>query len=69
MVYLLKHIDGIASHIDGHTSQREAVEGRITDAIVYLFLLYGMVIEDDEQLDDSNTITMDEKYYERTTTN
>ena len=47
MVYLLKHIDGIVSHIGGHTSQREAVTGRITDAIVYLMLLWGM-FEDTE---------------------
>ena len=24
-IYLMKHIDGIASHINGHTSQREDV--------------------------------------------
>ncbi len=45
MVYLMKHIDGIIAHIDGHTSQREHVEGRITDAIVYLFLLWGLLSE------------------------
>ena len=43
MTYLLKHIDGIVAHIDGHQSQREEVTGRITDAIVYLMLLWGMV--------------------------
>ena len=42
-VYLMKHIDGIASYINGHISQREDVRGRITDAIVYLMLLWGMV--------------------------
>ena len=42
MIYLLKHIDGIVSYIDGHKSQRENVTGRITDAIVYLMLLWGM---------------------------
>jgi len=47
MVYLLKHIDGIASFVNGHQSQREDVRGRITDAIVYLCLLWGM-IEDDK---------------------
>ena len=47
MVYLLKHIDGIASFVNGHKSQREDVRGRITDAIVYLCLLWGM-IEDDK---------------------
>lgn len=45
MTYFMKHIDGIASHINGHTSQREDVTGRITDAIVYLCLLWGMVDE------------------------
>ena len=45
MVYLLKHIDGIMAYINGHKSQREGVEGRITDAIVYLLLLRGMVDE------------------------
>ena len=43
MVYLLKHIDGITAHVDGHTSQRENVEGRIIDTIVYLFLLLGLI--------------------------
>ena len=45
MVYLMKHIDGITAYIDGHQSQREPVEGRIIDAIVYLFLLWGMLDE------------------------
>jgi len=43
MTYLLKHIDGIMAHINGHESQREDVSGRITDAIVYLLLLQGMI--------------------------
>ena len=43
MVYLLKHIDGISSFVNGHKSQRESIEGRITDAIVYLLLLRGML--------------------------
>tara|TARA_R110002051_G_scaffold325708_1_gene430367 strand:- start:1227 stop:1424 length:198 start_codon:yes stop_codon:yes gene_type:complete len=47
MTYLLKHIDGISSFVNGHKSQREDVRGRITDAIVYLCLLWGM-IEDTE---------------------
>ena len=45
MVYLLKHIDGITAYIEGHKSQREDVRGRITDAMVYLMLLWGMVEE------------------------
>ena len=45
LVYLLKHIDGISAYIKGHKSQRESVNGRITDAVVYLMLLKGMVDE------------------------
>ena len=47
LVYLLKHIDGICAYVEGHKSQREHVKGRITDVIVYLCLLWGM-IEDNE---------------------
>jgi len=46
MVYLLKHIDGITAYIEGHKSQREDVRGRITDSIVYLILLWGMIEEE-----------------------
>tara|TARA_Y100001973_G_C5128642_1_gene296530 strand:- start:622 stop:903 length:282 start_codon:yes stop_codon:yes gene_type:complete len=48
MIYLLKHIDGIVSYIEGHKSQREDVSGRIVDAIVYLCLLNGMTKDDAE---------------------
>ena len=47
LVYLLKHIDGICSYANGHKSQREDIRGRITDAIVYLCLFWGMVEEND----------------------
>ena len=46
MVYLLKHIDGISAYTNGHKSQREDVRGRLTDAIVYLCLLWGMIEND-----------------------
>ena len=46
MTYLLKHIDGISAYTKGHKSQREDVSGRITDAIVYLMLLWAMVVEE-----------------------
>ena len=49
MVYLLKHIDGISSFVNGHQSQREDIRGRITDAIVYLCLLWGMVEENNKE--------------------
>mgnify|MGYP003132547758 CR=1 FL=1 len=47
MTYMLKHVDGIAAYIKGHKSQREDVRGRITDCIVYLMLLWGMIEEED----------------------
>ena len=50
MTYMLKHIDGIAAYVKGHKSQREDVTGRITDCIVYLMLLWGMVKEEDDIL-------------------
>jgi len=46
MTYLLKHIDGISAYVKGHRSQREDIRGRITDATVYLWLLWAMVEED-----------------------
>ena len=46
-IYLMKHIDGIASYINGHKSQREDVRGRITDALVYLIILWGMINKDE----------------------
>ena len=55
MTYLLKHIDGITSFVNGHQSQREDVRGRLTDAIVYLCLLWGMV--------DNRTYPEHSKYY------
>ena len=42
-IYLMKHIDGIAAYINGHKSQREDVRGRITDALVYLIILWAMI--------------------------
>ena len=51
MAHFLKHIDGIMAHIEGHKSQRESVTGRITDALVYLTLLWGMLIEEDSKID------------------
>lgn len=44
-VFAMKHRDGIASYLKGHTSQREDVRGRINDLIVYLVLLRGMLDE------------------------
>ena len=49
-IYLMKHIVGIASHIKGHKSQREDVRGRLTDAIVYLCILWGMIEKEDHNV-------------------
>jgi hypothetical protein len=46
-VFVKKHMDGIKAHINGHTSQRESVHGRIKDARLYLALLDGMITEDE----------------------
>ena len=48
MTYMLKHIDGISAFVKGHKSQREDITGRITDCIVYLMLLWGMIKEERE---------------------
>jgi hypothetical protein len=45
LVYFMKHVDGIFSWVRGHRSQREPVQGRVRDSIVYLFLLLGMAEE------------------------
>ncbi len=46
-IFAMKHKDGIASYLKGHTSQREDVRGRINDLIVYMFLLRGMIDEEE----------------------
>ena len=45
-VYLGKHLDGVLSYLDGHKSQRESVEGRLTDMIVYTTLLWASIKEE-----------------------
>jgi hypothetical protein len=51
LIYLEKHMDGISAYVKGHRSQRESVEGRIHDAIVYLCLLKAMVVDANTTLD------------------
>ena len=50
MTYMLKHVDGIAAYVKGHKSQREDVTGRITDCMVYLMLLWGMIEEENDTI-------------------
>lgn len=51
-VFTRKHLDGILAYINGHKSQREGVEGRINDVIVYLVLLRAMVQQERENTFD-----------------
>lgn len=44
-VYLTKHMDGIKSYIRTGKVLSEPIEGRIDDAILYLILLKGLVID------------------------
>lgn len=55
MVYAVKHLDGILAYIRGHRSQREPVEGRIRDFIVYMTLLEGLNKEKARKQYESNT--------------
>lgn len=48
-IFAMKHRDGIAAWLKGHRSQREHVTGRIKDLIVYLFILWAMIEEDEEK--------------------
>lgn len=57
-IYFYKHIDGIVAHINGHTSQREDVRGRIKDARMYLALLWGM-LDDREKWEKTSKPAMD----------
>ena len=51
-IYLKKHLDGILAYINGHRSQREDITGRIKDARMYLALLWPMVTERRDVVDD-----------------
>jgi len=55
IVYFKKHYDGVVAYLNGHVSQREPVQGRINDMIVYLCLLRGM-IDETVQLEAKATI-------------
>ena len=50
-VYMLKHLDGVLSHIDGYKSQREHVTGRLTDIMVYCCLLWASVVDNNPSED------------------
>ena len=49
LTYLLKHIDGICSYVNGVKEQRDSIEGRIQDAIIYLALLHATMKSSDSK--------------------
>jgi hypothetical protein len=52
--FLNKHIRGIGSYLKNGSQQRDSLDGRIKDAIVYLQLLWAYVDEKDwRALDES----------------
>jgi len=44
-IYMMKHIDSIASFIRNEYKDSEPIESRIEDVINYCFLLYGLIKE------------------------
>ena len=45
-VYWLKHVQSLLSWITTRKLESEGLEGRLTDAINYLFILWSMLVED-----------------------
>lgn len=48
-VYAGKHYDAIKTYVREGAVASEPIEGRIEDMILYLFLLYGLVVERREE--------------------
>lgn len=48
-VYAMKHKDGIAAWLKGTKSQREPITGRIKDLIIYLFILWAWIEENESK--------------------
>ena len=47
-VYFIKHFDALSSYIRGEYKDSEPIKGRIQDLINYLFLLSGILKEQDK---------------------
>lgn len=61
MTYLIKHIQGLGSYTcKGVVAQREGVEGRIIDSIVYLLLLAASLEDRQRDLDQHYSSPDDE---------
>lgn len=48
-VYFFKHLDAIETWLRDGQVKSEPIEGRIDDAIMYLFLLKGMILEREQE--------------------
>lgn len=51
-VYAMKHKDGIAAWLKGVKSQREGITGRIKDLIIYLFILWAWIEENETKSEE-----------------
>jgi len=49
-IYFTKHFDALSSYIRGEYKDSESIDGRIKDMINYLFLIYGMIKEEEESV-------------------
>jgi len=54
MVYMQKHLDAIDAFVREEYNDPEPIDGRIKDAINYLLILYGMIIESKDALIKEN---------------
>jgi hypothetical protein len=46
-IFFKKHLDSIVSYLkEGKEYSDEGIEGRFVDAITYLTLIYGMIVEE-----------------------
>lgn len=52
MVYMVKHIDSIKHFVKENKTLSESIKSRIVDARVYLSLLYGLIVEDEQYNDE-----------------
>ena len=53
-VFFLKHIQAILSWVATRSVESEEIEGRLTDALNYLVILWSMLVEDDTIEDPSD---------------
>jgi len=60
-VFFLKHVQSILSWISTGKLESEKLEGRLTDAINYLFIMWSMLVEDGIAENVTNEVTVGTK--------